>query len=137
MILLPGPIFTLIVANALARGTRFELATAAGSAIGTSTILVIGAFGLASVLALTASWYDVLRWLGAAFLVYFRVKQFGAAPVVSQALRAGDLRAVLWQGVWVVVLTPKPCCFRSPFSRNLSPRAGRSRSNWRCRALVF
>ena len=71
MILLPGPIFTLIVANALARGTRFGLATAASSAIGTSTILVIGAFGLASVLALTASWYDVMRWLGAAFLVYF------------------------------------------------------------------
>ena len=47
LVLLPGPMVTLIVTNALARGTRFGLATTAGSAIGTSTFLVIGAFGKA------------------------------------------------------------------------------------------
>ena len=67
--------------------TRFELATTAGSAIGTSTFLVIGAFGLAPVLAVIAPWYDVLRWLGAAYLVYLGVKQFRAAPAAAQAPR--------------------------------------------------
>ena len=112
LVLLPGPMVTLIVTNALARGTRFGLATTAGSAIGTSTFLVIGAFGLAPVLALIAQWYDVLRWLGAAYLVYLGVKQFRAA---SQAPRAGDLRAVFWQGVWVAMLNPKSLLFYVAF----------------------
>ena len=112
LVLLPGPMVTLIVTNPLACGTRFGLATTAGSAIGTSTFLVIGAFGLAPVLALIAQWYDVLRWLGAAYLVYLGVKQFRAA---SQAPRAGDLRAVFWQGVWVAMLNPKSLLFYVAF----------------------
>jgi len=55
---------------------------------------VIGAFGLAPALALIAPWHDILRWLGAAYLVYLGVKQFRAAPTASQAPRAGDLSAV-------------------------------------------
>ena len=115
LVLLPGPMVTLIVTNALARGTRFGLATTAGSAIGTSTFLVIGAFGLAPLLALIAPWYDVLGWLGAAYLVYLGVKQFRAAPAASQAPRAGDLRAVFWQGVWVAMLNPKSLLFYVAF----------------------
>ena len=44
--------------------------------------------------ALIAPWHDVLRWLGAAYLINLGVKKFCAARTASQAPRAGDLRAV-------------------------------------------
>ena len=57
LVLLPGPLVTLFVTYALAHGTRFGLATTASLAIDTSTFLVIGAFGLAPVLAVISPWY--------------------------------------------------------------------------------
>ena len=93
---------------------------------------MIWAFGLAPVLALIAPWYDVLRWLGAAYLVYLGVKQFRAAPAASQVPRAGDLRAVFWQGVWVAMLNPKSLLFYVAFFPQFITPDLPSGRNWRC-----
>src|SRR3546814_12740688 len=46
LILMPGPIVTLVVANSLAHGQRIGLATVAGSSSGNAVLVAAGAFGL-------------------------------------------------------------------------------------------
>ena len=52
LILMPGPIVTLVVANSLAYGTRTGLATVAGASSGNALLVAAGALGLTTVLAL-------------------------------------------------------------------------------------
>src|SRR3546814_6228893 len=74
LILMPGPIVTLVVANSLAHGQRIGLATVAGSSSGNAVLVAAGALGLTTLLALAAELFEVLRWAGVAYLVYLGVK---------------------------------------------------------------
>src|SRR3546814_4649702 len=76
LILMPGPIVTLVVANSLAHGQRIGLATVAGSSSGNAVLVAAGALGLTTLLALAAELFEVLRWAGVAYLVYLGVKQW-------------------------------------------------------------
>ncbi|HER27268.1 MAG TPA: LysE family translocator, partial [Rhodospirillales bacterium] len=49
LILMPGPIVTLTIANSLAHGTRHGLRTVVGTSSATVVLLVVGGFGMASV----------------------------------------------------------------------------------------
>ena len=60
--LLPGPIVTLVVANALAHGTRTGVETAFGSCIGNAILATASALGLVALLGLIGDIFDVLRW---------------------------------------------------------------------------
>src|SRR5258708_30918278 len=68
--LLPGPMVTLIVANALSHGTRAGLLNVAGAQLGLAIMLGVLVVGLASVIAVMGVWFDWLRLLGAAYLVW-------------------------------------------------------------------
>src|SRR3546814_956065 len=85
LILMPGPIVTLVVANSLAHGQRIGLATVAGSSSGNAVLVAAGALGLTTLLALAAELFEVLRWAGVAYLVYLGVKQW------RQAFTAGKM----------------------------------------------
>jgi homoserine/homoserine lactone efflux protein len=64
LILTPGPIVTLTIANSLAYGTRHELKTVFGTSTATGLILSLGGFGMAFVFSLLAEWLKYLRWGG-------------------------------------------------------------------------
>jgi homoserine/homoserine lactone efflux protein len=52
LILMPGPIVTLVVANAIAHGSRTGLATVVGASAGNALLIAGGALGLTAILAL-------------------------------------------------------------------------------------
>src|SRR3546814_7827253 len=62
LILMPGPIVTLVVANSLSYGQRIGLATVAGSSSGNALLVAAGALGLTTLLALASELFEVLRW---------------------------------------------------------------------------
>lgn len=121
LILMPGPIVTLTVANSLAHGTRHGLRTVIGTSSATAVLLLVGGFGMASVFTVLAEWFHWLRWIGAAYLVFLGIQFWRAKPVAladgrdSEGIRAGSKKSIFWQGFIVSITNPKTILFYAAF----------------------
>lgn len=121
LILIPGPAVSLIVANSIAHGGRRALVTVAGTSSAIVLHLTILAFGMTSVLLLLAEWFELLRWLGVAYLVYLGIQHWrAAAGSRAAALDAATARGVsaqrlYWQGFLVNATNPKTLLFYAAF----------------------
>jgi len=110
LLVIPGPTVLLVVSYALGQGRRSGLATVAGVALGDLTAMTASMLGLGAVLAASAAAFGVLRWVGAAYLVYLGIKLW-RAPVA--ALEAGEAshRRMLLHAYAVTALNPKSIVF--------------------------
>jgi homoserine/homoserine lactone efflux protein len=117
LILMPGPIVTITVANALAYGTRHGLRTVVGTSSATTLLLIVGGFGMASAFALLAQWFEWLRWFGAAYLVFLGIQQWRAKPIVlgGEGVRAWSKKGIFWQGFVISITNPKTILFYAAF----------------------
>ena len=118
LVLLPGPIVTLVVANRVAYGTRTGLATVAGTSSGNALLVAAGALGLGAVLAVVADLVHWIRWAGVAYLVYLGLRQWRLAlrpPAAEAALPMRSARGVFGQGVLVAITNPKTIFFYVAF----------------------
>ena len=131
LILMPGPIVTLTVATSLAHGARHGILTVCGATIGSGVLLALGALGMAWAFAVLSGWFSVIRWAGAAYLIFLGVKQWRARPVVLNDAHTneGPVASVLMHGFVVAVTNPKTILFYAAFfpqfldtSRALGPQ---------------
>lgn len=113
----PGPGVLYIVARTLAHGRRAGLASVLGVMLGNLGNALAAALGLAALLAVSATAFSVLKWAGAAYLVYLGVQALRAPPVVSatEAPARPAWRRVLRDGFWVALLNPKTTLFFAAF----------------------
>ena len=118
LVLMPGPIVTLVVANSIAHGARTGLATVAGASSGNALLVAAGALGLTTVLALVADLFQWIRWAGVAYLVYLGIKHWQAAlrpPEEADMRPMPSARGVFGQGVLVAITNPKTILFYAAF----------------------
>jgi len=117
LILMPGPIVTLTIANSLAHGTRYGLRTVVGTSSATAVMLLVGGFGMSSVFLLLAQWFEWLRWIGAAYLVFLGVQQWHAKPISlgDDEIKVGPKKNVFWQGFMISITNPKTILFYAAF----------------------
>ena len=78
LVLIPGPVVTLVVANSLSHGSRSGLATVAGASIGNAILLGATAVGLVAFFALLSEIFEVVRWAGALYLIWLGVRAWRA-----------------------------------------------------------
>ena len=74
LVAIPGPTVLLVVSYALGHGRRYALATTAGVALGDLTAMTASMLGLGVILAVSAGWFTVLKWAGAAYLVFLGLR---------------------------------------------------------------
>ena len=116
MILLPGPSVMLTVAHSIAFGWRRALTTVAGATCGVGVQLSITLAGMTSLMILLAEWFEILRWLGVAYLIYLGVQQWRARPETAQAPSAGrSTKSLFLQGLVVTIANPKSMFFLAAF----------------------
>jgi threonine/homoserine/homoserine lactone efflux protein len=116
--LTPGPNMSLILANTLAAGLRAGLVTLAGTTTGLALLVAAAAVGITSVMVFMSEWFDVIRWIGAFYLIYLGARQLwllrrratGAAPPPH---RAGA--NLYFEGVLVSLSNPKVLLFLGAF----------------------
>jgi threonine/homoserine/homoserine lactone efflux protein len=113
LLLTPGPIVTLVIATAARGGVRAGLTTVAGTSLGNALLLTAIAFGLDWVLANARALFEVLRWLGAAYLIWLGVRVWLSAGEQSQ--RAPGQRLQFARGVLVALTNPKTIAFCTAF----------------------
>jgi threonine/homoserine/homoserine lactone efflux protein len=113
LLLVPGPTVVLVVSYSLSQGRRVALATAAGVAAGDFTAMTLSLVGLGAILGASAASFAVLKWIGAAYLVYLGVRLWRAEPA-SGALpeQAGKpARGIFGHAFLVTALNPKSIAF--------------------------
>jgi threonine/homoserine/homoserine lactone efflux protein len=112
----PGPGVIYIVTRTLAQGRGSGLASVAGVAIGNFGNAAAASIGLAAVLAASASAFELVKYLGAAYLFYLGVQALRSKPSGNggESTDAGNWQ-VLVQGFMVALLNPKTTLFFAAF----------------------
>ncbi|BBK33196.1 threonine/homoserine/homoserine lactone efflux protein [Stella humosa] len=116
----------LVVSYALGHGRRSAAATVAGVALGDTTAVIASLLGLGALLAASAMLFTVLKWVGAAYLVYLGVKLW-RAPVSANGIPAAP-PAPPWKiflhAYGVTALNPKGIVFFVAFLPQFVDRGG-------------
>lgn len=106
--LVPGPTVTVIIANSLRYGSRAGMMNVAGTQVGFVIWLGIATLGLGAAIKLMGTWFDVLRWAGAAYLVWLGIKMFLSKGDLAVAVdRARPRGSFFLQGFVVIMSNPK------------------------------
>lgn len=114
LFLTPGPIVTLIVATGARQGTRAALLTVGGATSGNAVLLALIALGLGWILQTSAEVFDVLRWVGAAYLIWLGIQAWRHAGTINEAAAPGG-RVHSWRGFVVAITNPKSIAFFTTF----------------------
>ena len=116
LLVIPGPAVLYIVTRSVDQGRAAGLASVCGVHVGTLVHVAAAALGLSALLVSSATAYDTVRWLGAAYLVWLGVRRLvardedlPAAP--GPGARRPGLRRIFAQGVVVNILNPKTALF--------------------------
>jgi threonine/homoserine/homoserine lactone efflux protein len=91
----PGPDNMTIVARTLSHGAASGIAYGAGTVVGILIFLALSAFGLSIVAAEMSVVMTILRYAGAAYLIWMGVKLWTAAPVVPKLQSVSAQRGLL------------------------------------------
>ncbi|HAU57695.1 MAG TPA: lysine transporter LysE [Comamonadaceae bacterium] len=119
--LTPGPDVLYIVTHALRSGARAGLVAGLGITAGCFVHVFAAAVGVGALLAASATAFTVLKWVGAAYLLWMGMRMLfsragggnGAAMAAAQSAppAAASLRSVFLGGFWTNVLNPKVALF--------------------------
>ena len=114
LLLIPGPTILTVISYSIAHGRRANLPLVAAVALGDSTALVVSLLGLGALLATSAFWFTVVKWVGGLYLVYLGIKLLRAgvsAPELA-ARAAPQSRWRLFANTYLVTaLNPKGIVF--------------------------
>ena len=91
----PGPDNMTIVARTISSGAASGIAYGAGTVVGIMIFLVLAAFGLSLIAAKMAIVMTVLRYGGAAYLIWMGIRLWTAVPVVPELQPVSGRRGLL------------------------------------------
>ncbi len=116
LMLFPGPNVSLIVANSMNYGVRFGLLTVIGTATAMAIQLGFTALGMTALLGAAGAWFGVLRWVGAAYLIYLGISQWRAPSTGLASVRPDPKRSRIFIRAFLVSFTnPKTLFFYGAF----------------------
>ena len=117
LMLIPGPNVALIVANSVTYGFRYGLLTVAGTSSAMLVQLALTALGMTELLGQLGAWFDWIRWIGVAYLVYLGVTQWRAPPLKLTDVRAEpkSAQAMYTRALLVSLTNPKTLFFYGAF----------------------
>ena len=113
LLVVPGPSVLYIVARSIEGGRTAGLVSVLGVQTGAMVHIAFAAVGLSAILASSALAFSVVKWFGAAYLVWLGLRQIfghdeGDKDVTVEPAR---LSRVFSQGVIVNILNPKTALF--------------------------
>ncbi len=112
----PGPDFVMAIRNSLTYSRKAGLFTAIGFGLGICVHAAYCMLGIAALIAQSITLFNVIKWLGAAYLVYIgikalRSKGFKAQDETYQTRNDIHWSKALGQGFVTNVLNPKATMF--------------------------
>ena len=117
LMLIPGPNVALIVANSVTYGFRYGLLTVAGTSAAMVLQLGLTILGMTELLGTLGAWFEWIRWIGVAYLIYLGVIQWRAPPLdlTEVAPEPKSARAMFTRALLVSLTNPKTLFFYGAF----------------------
>lgn len=129
LIVVPGPNLLYILTRSISQGRRAGVVSALGVETGTLVHVAAAAIGLSSLLATSALAFDIVRYVGAAYLVYLGVRALTNREPLDLGTEAAPPRAlvrVFRDGMLINVFNPKVALFFLAFLPQFVDPAGGS-----------
>jgi threonine/homoserine/homoserine lactone efflux protein len=115
----PGPGVLYIVARSVSQGRASGLASVAGVALGNFGNALAASLGLAALFAVSSLAFTIVKYAGAAYLIYLGVQALRASASTHDAneteVKPLDLRRIFRDGFIVALLNPKTTIFFAAF----------------------
>jgi threonine/homoserine/homoserine lactone efflux protein len=113
LLVVPGPSVLYIVTQSVSHGRRAGIASVAGITTGTLVHIAAATVGLSALLASSAVAFDVVKYLGAAYLIVIGVRRLAGLERAQEERARGtrDLGRLYRQGIVVNTLNPKTALF--------------------------
>jgi RhtB (resistance to homoserine/threonine) family protein len=116
--LTPGPDVLYVVTNSLRSGVRAGIMAGLGITAGCFVHIFAAAVGVGTLMATSAAAFTVLKYIGAAYLLYLGVRMLLSrasppADLQAEAAAPGErsMKAIFLGGFWTNVLNPKVALF--------------------------
>ena len=107
----PGADFVFISASGIQGGPRNGMAAALGVNAGVVVHIIAAAAGLSALLIAYPWAYDLIRYAGAAYLLWLAVQAWRASGELAEGTAAPSVRAAIHRGFITNVLNPKTALF--------------------------
>jgi threonine/homoserine/homoserine lactone efflux protein len=123
----PGPGIFYVMTRSLKGGKAEGIASALGTAVGGMGHVVAAALGLSVILATSAMAFTLVKYVGAAYLIYLGVKTLRSKdtlPLEASSVEVTGSRRAFLQGIVVEVLNPKTALFFLAFIPQFIDLAG-------------
>jgi len=113
LLLVPGPAVLYIMTRSIDQGRRAGLISVAGIHSATFVHILAAALGLSAILLSSALAFDIVKYIGAAYLIYLGVKKLLSKDEAdtTETVQKQSLRQIYKQGVIVNLLNPKTALF--------------------------
>lgn len=127
LLLTPGPAVLYIIARSMDQGRLAGFVSVLSIETGNSVHVLAATFGLSAILMSSALAFSVVKYLGAAYLIYLGIRRLltrdQGHEIVS--VQRQSLRRIYSQGVLVATLNPKTALFFLAFlPQFVDPSAG-------------
>ena len=115
LVLVPGPDMLYLLARSAAQGRRAGILSAVGINLGGYVHIAAAVLGLSALLAASATAFTVVKWIGAAYLIYLGLSALLRKPeppvIDGQGARVRHGRTIVWQAFLSDALNPKVALF--------------------------
>ena len=116
LLLVPGPAVLYIVTRSVAQGRTAGLVSVLGIHTGSLVHIAAAALGITALLAASATAFAVVKYLGAAYLLYLGIRKLMRRTEAEEAeVKPASSRRLFGEGFVVNVLNPKTAMFYLAF----------------------
>src|SRR5471030_290988 len=140
LFLIPGPAVLLVITRTLQGGRKVGIATGLGVASGDLIHTLSAALGLSAILMTSALAFNVVKIVGACYLIYLGVRAFFARSSTTTRMQLADVTSTqaFFQAVGAEVLNPKTAIFFLAFlPQFIQPESGSSLMQFAVLGLIF
>jgi threonine/homoserine/homoserine lactone efflux protein len=110
--LAPGPDMLYVIGRSVGQGRKAGIVSSLGVFVGCWVHILAAAFGIAALLRSSPMAFNVVRYAGAAYLIYLGIRMLAQkTDLTSQQLQTESLTSIFRQGVITNVLNPKVAIF--------------------------
>lgn len=110
---IPGPTVMMVLGFALSQGRRSAIASVLGVMLGDAVAMTISLAGLGAILATSATLFSVLKFCGAAYLLWLGIQMWRSGGKLGEVARMDEISKIkiFRDTFFVTVLNPKGMVF--------------------------
>lgn len=111
---IPGPTVLLVLSYSIAHGRRATLPVVAGLGLGDAIAITLSLVGLGTLLATSALWFTIIKWIGGLYLIYLGLSMIRGArtnPRLEIDSAEKSSRRLFTTAFVVTALNPKSIVF--------------------------